>query len=76
MNDILIYSLSNTKSLHDVFSVVLEIGTELGMYPEEIKLKDGRSITYNRADAGMLEKGTISEEAYIGKNQCDSTIIP
>lgn len=69
MNDTLIYRLLNTEGLHDIFSVVNEIGTELGMYPEEIKLKDGRCIAYNQIDAKELKKGSMSEETYIERNK-------
>ncbi|MEL5895039.1 hypothetical protein AAE250_16290 [Bacteroides sp. GD17] len=69
MNDLLIYELPNTKGLHEIFSIVNEIGSELGMYPDRIELKDGRSVSYNRNDAKKLGNGSISEEAYIEKNQ-------
>lgn len=69
MDDVLIYSLPNSKGLYEIFSVVSEIGSELGMYPEEIKLKDGRRIVYNRKDAKELKSGTMSEENYIERNK-------
>lgn len=75
MNDTLVYSVPGAKGLREIFSVVKEIGAELGMYPEEIRLKDGRSVVYNKTDAGMLEKGDMSEEVYISKNQRDSMIL-
>ena len=76
MNNALIYSIPCAKGLREIFSVVREIGAELGMYPEEIRLKDGRSVVYNRTDAGMLESGNMSEEVYISKNHRDSMMLP
>lgn len=69
MNDLLIYSLSGADGLSSVIAVAREIHTEMGMQPEEIRLKDGVRVSYNWQDVKALEKGDMSEEIYISKNR-------
>lgn len=69
MNNLLIYSLSSTDDLGSVIAVAREIHTEMGMQPEEIRLKSGVRVSYNWQDVKALEKGDMSEEIYISKNR-------
>lgn len=69
MNDLLIYSLSSTDGLGSVIAVAREIHIEMGMQPEEIRLKSGIRVSYNWQDVKALEKGEMNEEIYISKNR-------
>ncbi len=68
MNDTLIYSLSNVNGIKDILTVACEIQTETGLCPDEIRLKDGRRLKYNKRDAILLKVNTITEVEYIMQN--------
>ena len=68
MYDLLIYSLP-TDGLSAAISVAKEIDSEMGMKPEEIRLRSGERVSYNWQDIKALEIGEMSEEIYISRNK-------
>lgn len=54
-------------SLLDGLRVIEEIGTEMGLFPEQLSL-DGKDIRYDRLDAWAVVREKMTVEEYVSKH--------
>lgn len=54
-------------SLLDGLRVIEEIGTEMGLFPEQLSL-DGKDIRYDRLDAWAVIRERMTADEYLDKH--------